>query len=69
MQDHYLQSLLGNHEKILLVTRQHWFVLVQSILLELFLMLVIIAAVTGILVLWLPGSLIVLGYSIDHPII
>jgi uncharacterized membrane protein YdbT with pleckstrin-like domain len=62
MQDHYLQSLLGNNEKVLMVTRQHWFVLVQSILLELFLMIVIIVAVTGILVLWLPGSLIVFGY-------
>jgi uncharacterized membrane protein YdbT with pleckstrin-like domain len=62
MQDHYLQSLLGNNEKVLMVTRQHWFVLLQSILLELFLMLVIIAAVTGILVIWLPGTLIVLGY-------
>jgi len=62
MQDHYLQSLLGNNEKVLMVTRQHWFVLVQSILLELFLMIVIFVAVTGILVLWLPGSLIVFGY-------
>ena len=62
MHDHYLQSLLGNNEKVLMVTRQHWFVLVQSFLLELLLMAIIIAAVSGILILWLPGSLVVLGY-------
>jgi uncharacterized membrane protein YdbT with pleckstrin-like domain len=45
MQDHYLQSMLGEHEVILKVSRQHWFVLVQSALLEIFLAIIIIAAV------------------------
>jgi uncharacterized membrane protein YdbT with pleckstrin-like domain len=44
MASHYLQSLLGEREKILLVTRHHWFVLVRSIILEVVLILVIFAA-------------------------
>ena len=34
MQDNYLNKLLGAQEKILLVTRQHWFVLISRIFLE-----------------------------------
>jgi uncharacterized membrane protein YdbT with pleckstrin-like domain len=44
MNDPYLKSLLGNNEQIQLVTRQHWFVLVQAIVLELIIALIIIAA-------------------------
>jgi len=44
MANHYLQSLLGEREKIILVTRDHWFVLARSIILEIFLILVIFAA-------------------------
>ncbi len=44
MAGHYLQSLLGEREKIVLVTRHHWFVLAQSIVLEVVLILVIFAA-------------------------
>jgi uncharacterized membrane protein YdbT with pleckstrin-like domain len=44
MNDPYLKHLLGNHEEILLVTRQHWFVWIQAILLEGFIALIIIAA-------------------------
>jgi uncharacterized membrane protein YdbT with pleckstrin-like domain len=41
---HYLQSLLGEREKIILVTRHHWFVLARSIIFEVFLILVVFAA-------------------------
>jgi len=34
MKDNYLNKLLGAQEKILLVTRQHWFVLISRIFLE-----------------------------------
>ncbi len=34
MAGHYLQSLLGEREKIILATRHHWFVLASSIILE-----------------------------------
>jgi uncharacterized membrane protein YdbT with pleckstrin-like domain len=54
MQDHYLRSLLGDHEEVIISTRQHWFVLFQSILLELFWCAIIIAAVLLVLALWAP---------------
>ena len=44
MAGHYLQSLLGDREKIILVTRHHWFVLARSIIVEVVLILVIFAA-------------------------
>jgi len=40
----YIQSLMGKAEKILLVTRQHWFVLFRTIVIE-SLMIVILVAV------------------------
>ena len=45
MADTYLQSLMGDMERILLVTRQHWFVLFSTIILEIILILVLVAAV------------------------
>jgi uncharacterized membrane protein YdbT with pleckstrin-like domain len=45
MADAYIQSLMGQKERILLVTRQHWFVLFSTILLEVILTLVLVAAV------------------------
>lgn len=43
----YIESVLGKHEKIILMTRQHWFILVSSISLEIVLILIIIIA-TGL---------------------
>jgi uncharacterized membrane protein YdbT with pleckstrin-like domain len=43
MAGHYLQSLLGDRENIILATRHHWFVLASSIILEIVLILVIFA--------------------------
>ena len=43
MNDRYLSSLLSENEQILLVTRQHWFVLVRAILLEVVLAVLIVA--------------------------
>jgi uncharacterized membrane protein YdbT with pleckstrin-like domain len=45
MADTYIQDLLGENERILLVTRQHGFVLFSNILLEILLILLIIAGV------------------------
>ena len=42
----YLESLLGENEEILLITRQHWFLLVSATLLEIVLSIVIIVGVT-----------------------
>jgi len=46
----YVDSLLAQNEKIILVSRQHWFILFSSILLEIILILaiMIIAAICGV---------------------
>lgn len=44
MSSHYLQSLLGERENIILVTRHHWFFLASSIALEIILILIIFTA-------------------------
>lgn len=46
----YIDSLLAQNEKIILVSRQHWFILFSSILLEIILIIAItiIAAVCGV---------------------
>ncbi len=45
MSDAYLNHMLGQREKIILVSRQHWMVLAQAILPEIILILAILAAV------------------------
>lgn len=39
----YVESLLANRERIILVARQHWFILVSAIVLEIVIILVVIA--------------------------
>jgi hypothetical protein len=48
MAKNYLQELLGKNEQILLTTRQHWFVLFSSIILEILLIVIIILAVIAL---------------------
>ena len=43
----YIQSMLGENERVLLVTRQHWFVLFSAITAEIFVTLVIIVGVSA----------------------
>ena len=38
----YLASLLGGHEKIVLIARQHWFILARSIFLEIVVILILV---------------------------
>jgi uncharacterized membrane protein YdbT with pleckstrin-like domain len=47
----YLEKTLGNQEAIRFTTRQHWLVLIRSILLEILLILILTAGVTAILML------------------
>jgi hypothetical protein len=54
MANNYIQDLLGENERILLVTRQHWFVLFSSILLEIILTLVLIAGVIAAIAAFAP---------------
>ncbi len=44
----YLQELLGKNESILLITRQHWFVLFSSIALEILLIIILVAGVSAL---------------------
>jgi hypothetical protein len=44
MAKNYLEELLGKNERILLKTRQHWFILFSSIALEILLIVILIAA-------------------------
>ena len=63
----YLDSLLGEREKIQLVARQHWFILLSSIALEIFTILVILTAIVLAVVL-LPSFptviVVVVGFGI-----
>jgi uncharacterized membrane protein YdbT with pleckstrin-like domain len=47
MTNSYVQGLLGQNERIVLATRQHWFVLFSNIVLEIVLTLVLIVGVTA----------------------
>lgn len=63
MQDRYLKQLLGANEKPILVTRQHWLVLLAEIITELILTIVTFALITFIWVQWVGGGgWIVLAY-------
>lgn len=62
MSDAYLNSLLGEREEIILVTRQHWFHLFRSVLFELLLIAGTIIAVSIIWVVAAPGISILFGY-------
>jgi len=45
MAKNYIQDMLGQNERIVLVTRQHWFVLFSNILLEITLIVLLIAGI------------------------
>lgn len=64
MTDPYLKSLLGEDEKIILETRQHWFVLLRSMLVELIIFLIIIAVVSMIMFWLLHNTLVAIGYGL-----
>jgi uncharacterized membrane protein YdbT with pleckstrin-like domain len=57
MAKNYTQSMLGENERILLVTRQHWFVLSSAILLEIIVTLVVIVAITVATINFPPAAL------------
>lgn len=61
MPRNYLKSLLGDQEDILLVSRQHWFVLFRMIILELIAMLILVVILI-IAQVSLPGYTLGYGY-------
>lgn len=62
MKDDYLHSLLGANEQVLLMTRQHWLVLIGEILTETVLSIAVIGLVSLIWILWIPNPLVALGF-------
>ena len=51
----YIQNLLGQNERILLETRQHWFVLFSNIVLEIILTLLLVVGVTALIPFFPPA--------------
>jgi len=62
MADNYIQDLLGENERILLVTRQHWFVLFSNILMEILLIVLLVAGVTAAQMFFPLVPLVSFGY-------
>jgi uncharacterized membrane protein YdbT with pleckstrin-like domain len=62
----YLESLLGEREKIILTARQHWFILIGSIALEIILILLIFAATITAAVFFPPylALIIAIGFAV-----
>jgi len=63
MADKFIQSMLGENERILLITRQHWFVLFSAILFEIIVTLVMIIAI-GVIVVTFPPAVFAFGLVI-----
>jgi uncharacterized membrane protein YdbT with pleckstrin-like domain len=57
----YVENLLGEHEKIMMVARQHWFTFIQAILVEILFIVIILTLVTVLLILT-PYKIIAFGY-------
>jgi uncharacterized membrane protein YdbT with pleckstrin-like domain len=62
MSDNYLKNLLGENEKVLFVTHQHWLVLAGEIMSEVVLSVGLIVLVSLTAFFWLVNPLIALGY-------
>ena len=52
----YIQSMLGENERVVLVTRQHWFVLFSAITAEILVTLIIIAGVSVATIYFPPAA-------------
>jgi uncharacterized membrane protein YdbT with pleckstrin-like domain len=64
MTDAYLNNLLGEREKILLVTHQHWFQLFRSILLEIVLAIITVVGVILVYITLQPVTYVFLGLAL-----
>ncbi len=62
----YLNSMLGERERIIYTARQHWFLLLSSIFLEIILILIFLAVTVTLALLFTPYALIivVLGFAL-----
>ncbi|MGB3702628.1 MAG: PH domain-containing protein [Anaerolineales bacterium] len=55
----YVESLLGDREQIILVARQHWFILVSAIVLEIIIILILISLTILAGVYWVQFALLI----------
>lgn len=62
MRDLYLESLLGDREEILLITHQHWFKLLQAVLVEITLSIFTILFITIMWIISEQNPLVLSGY-------
>jgi len=62
----FIDSLLGEHEKIVMVTRRHWFTLISTIFVEIVLVLVIVIATIalGVFITKYLGIIALVGFLI-----
>lgn len=56
----YIESLLGDRERVILISRQHWFILIRAIVLEIIIILILIA-LTITLGTFLPEFALLIG--------
>jgi uncharacterized membrane protein YdbT with pleckstrin-like domain len=57
----YIDNLLGEHEKIVRVSHQHWFILASSIFLELTVILILLAILVSLAIFLTPYALIIVA--------
>jgi len=62
MTNGYLNNLLAENEEVLLVTRQHWIVLLAEILPETILTIALVILISLIWLIWLPNPLVQFAY-------
>jgi len=58
MAGNYIQSLMGEAEEMLLVTRQHWFVLFRTIVAEILIILIFVVVGITVVVVYPPAALL-----------
>ena len=61
MANSYIESLLGKREKIIMAARQHWFILVSAIFLELTVILILIAIIVSLAIYLTPYALLIVA--------
>ena len=62
MTNGYLKNLLAENEEVLLVTRQHWIVLLAEILPKTILTIALVILISLIWLMWLPNPLVPFAY-------
>jgi len=62
MADNYLKNMLGENEHIVLITRQHWLILLGKILAQIALVVGLVVLITLIWRIWQPHPLVPLAY-------